>query len=102
MLAERLTFDAQDKHDSSHANQHSVGLHRRIIISTIATVQATNQKPIYARASSASKHFQIGRATLWAWVRVRPGFPQPLKASSRVTLFDIAAIERYLQAQAVK
>ena len=69
---------------------------------TTSTVQATDQKPIYARASSASKHFQIGRATLWQWVKSRHGFPQPLKASSRVTLFDIAAIERYLQAQASK
>jgi predicted DNA-binding transcriptional regulator AlpA len=69
---------------------------------TTSTVQATAQKPIYARASSASKHFQIGRATLWQWVKSRRGFSQPLKASSRVTLFDIAAIERYLQAQAAK
>jgi predicted DNA-binding transcriptional regulator AlpA len=71
-------------------------------MSAATTVQATDQKPVYARASSASKHFQIGRATLWQWVRDRPGFPQPLKASSRVTLFDIAAIDRYLQAQAAK
>lgn len=70
--------------------------------STSIVAKATDQKPIYARASSASKHFQIGRATLWQWVKSRHGFPQPLKASSRVTLFDIAAIERYLQAQASK
>jgi predicted DNA-binding transcriptional regulator AlpA len=61
----------------------------------------TINKPFYARASGASKHFQIARSTLWQWVK-RPGFPQPLKASSRVTLFDIAAIERYLQAQAAR
>jgi predicted DNA-binding transcriptional regulator AlpA len=67
-----------------------------------ATVKATDQKPVYARASSASKHFQIGRATLWQWVRSRPNFPQPLKAGPRVTLFDLAAIERYLHTQADK
>jgi prophage regulatory protein len=70
--------------------------------STSIAAKATDQKPIYARASRASKHFQIGRATLWQWVKDRPGFPKPLKASSRVTLFDIAAIERFLQAQASK
>jgi prophage regulatory protein len=69
-----------------------------------ATVQTTDQKPDYARASRAAKHFQISRSTLWQWVKEkkRDGFPQPLKASSRVTLFDIAAIDRYLQSQAAK
>jgi prophage regulatory protein len=71
-------------------------------MSATATVQATDQKPVYARASRAAKHFQIGRATLWQWVKDRPGFPKPLKASSRVTLFDIAAIECYLRSQAAR
>lgn len=64
----------------------------------------TPPSPVYARASSAAKHFQISRSTLWQWAKERAdkGFPKPLKASSRVTLFDIAAIERYLQQQASK
>ena len=64
----------------------------------------TPPKPVYARASSAAKHFQISRSTLWQWAKERAdkGFPKPLKASSRVTLWDIAAIEQYLQSQASK
>jgi predicted DNA-binding transcriptional regulator AlpA len=65
-------------------------------------VQGSVQKPNYARAARAANHFQIGRSTLWQWVKERHGFPKPLRASSRVTLFDIAAIERYLQAQGSK
>ncbi len=67
-----------------------------------ATVHATDRKPDYARAARTAKHFQIGRATLWQWTKERSGFPQPLKASARVTLFDINAIETYLQAHAAK
>lgn len=64
----------------------------------------TPVKPVYARASGAAKHFQISRSTLWQWAKERAhkGFPKPLKASARVTLFDIAAIEQYLQSQAGK
>ena len=55
--------------------------------------------PQYARARVAAKHFQIGKSTLWQWTS-RPGFPTPLKAGPKVTLFDINAIDAYLKAQA--
>lgn len=55
-------------------------------------------RPLYRRAKAASAHFQIAPSTLWHWVKNRPGFPQPLKAGEKVTLFDIAAIEAYLKA----
>ena len=51
----------------------------------------------FARATGACQHFQIARSTLWLWVKTRPGFPKPLKASERVTLFDLQAIEEFLR-----
>jgi predicted DNA-binding transcriptional regulator AlpA len=67
-----------------------------------APVQATDQKPQYARAKTACKHFQISHSTLWNWVRDRHGFPQPLKAGAKVTLFDLNAIDAFLKAQSSK
>ena len=58
------------------------------------------QKPHYARAKTACAHFQIARSTLWTWCKTRQGFPKPLKAGQKVTLFDINAIEAFLKAQA--
>jgi predicted DNA-binding transcriptional regulator AlpA len=54
----------------------------------------------FARAKGACQHFQIARSTLWLWVKTRPGFPKPLKASEKVTLFDLRAIEEFLRADA--
>jgi predicted DNA-binding transcriptional regulator AlpA len=54
----------------------------------------------FARAKGACNHFQIARSTLWLWAKTRPGFPQPLKAGQKVTLFDIHAIEEFLMANA--
>jgi predicted DNA-binding transcriptional regulator AlpA len=67
-----------------------------------ATDSGSDQKPHYARAKVACAHFQIARSTLWQWVKSRHGFPQPLKAGEKVTLFDINAIDAYLKAQAAK
>ena len=61
---------------------------------------AADRKPVYARAKATCAHFQIARSTLWQWVKTRHGFPQPLKAGPKVTLFDLNAIEAYLKAQA--
>lgn len=68
------------------------------------TVSGTDQKPQYARAKATCAHFQIARSTLWQWVKSRKadGFPQPLKAGEKVTLFDINAIDAFLKAQAAK
>jgi predicted DNA-binding transcriptional regulator AlpA len=71
-------------------------------MTTKAPVQATDQKPQYARAKTACNHFQISRSTLWNWVRDRHGFPQPLKAGAKVTLFDLNAIDAFFKAQSSK
>jgi predicted DNA-binding transcriptional regulator AlpA len=68
-------------------------------MSMLSTVPATHQKPHYARAKTACAHFQIARSTLWTWCKTRHGFPKPLKAGQKVTLFDINAIEAFLKAQ---
>ena len=65
-----------------------------------STVPGSDQKPHYARAKAACAHFQIARSTLWQWCKHREGFPKPLKAGAKVTLFDINAIDAYLKAQA--
>jgi len=68
----------------------------------ITTVHGTDQMPRYARAKVACAHFQIARSTLWQWCKTRDGFPKPLKAGEKVTLFDINAIDAFLKAQASK
>ena len=66
-------------------------------------IQSQQQSvPRYARAKGACSHFQIARSTLWFWVKSRPGFPQPLKAGAKVTLFDLNAIEEFLRSQSEK
>lgn len=51
----------------------------------------------FFRPHETCKHFKISRTTLCQWVRSKPGFPQPLRPSSRVTLHDIGAIEAYMK-----
>lgn len=60
----------------------------------------TDQEPHYARAKAACAHFQIARSTLWAWIKTRHGFPQPLRAGPKVSLHDINAIDAFLKADA--
>lgn len=50
-----------------------------------------------ARAKRTAARYSIGISTLWHWTKNRPGFPQPLKAGERVTLFDLSAIDAYLK-----
>lgn len=62
--------------------------------------QMPHREPRFARAKTVCNHFQIAKSTLWVWAKTRPGFPQPLKAGEKVTLFDIHAIEDYLHTSA--
>jgi len=63
-------------------------------------IPSDSRPPRYARAKAVCSHFQIAKSTLWLWSKTRPGFPHPLKAGEKVTLFDIHAIEDYLHASA--
>jgi predicted DNA-binding transcriptional regulator AlpA len=58
-----------------------------------------NPQPHYARAAAAASHFKIGRSTLWQWCAKRSGFPQPLRAGPKVSLFDLNAIDAFLRGQ---
>lgn len=57
------------------------------------------QEPNYKRAKEIIAYFKIGDATFWRWVKERKGFPQPLKISERIALFDQVAIENYFRNQ---
>ena len=67
------------------------------------TVQGTDQKPDYQRPAAVCERFKVARSTLWAWAKSRrkEGFPQPVKAGAKVTLFDCDAIERFIKSQAL-
>ena len=67
-----------------------------------STVPDSDQRPNYARAKAACAHFQIARSTLWAWIRTRDGFPQPLRAGPKVSLHDLNAIDAFLKSDAAK
>lgn len=56
-----------------------------------------NQAPRYLRARELCDYLQIAQSTLWVWVKNRPGFPSPIKAGPKVTLFDVQAIEAFLR-----
>lgn len=70
------------------------------------TALGIEPKPKYARAADTAKHLCIGKSTLWQWCGsgpgARPGFPKPIKAGPKVSLFNLTAIESYLNAQAEK
>lgn len=61
------------------------------------TRHAVRIRTNFMRAKQAAQHFGIAHSTLWLWVKSKEGFPQPIKASARVTLFDIDAIEHFLR-----
>jgi len=50
------------------------------------------------RAKELIKYLSISRATLYSWAK-KEDFPKPIKASHKVTLWDVEAIEKYLQAR---
>lgn len=64
-----------------------------------ANLSTQGNQPNYARAKKAAAHFQISVSTLWGWAKNRTGFPPTLKASKRVTLFDIGAIDAFLKSE---
>ena len=52
-----------------------------------------------SRPKQTAEHFQVSTMTLWRW-RQDPAFPQPLQRG-QVVLYDIAAIEAWLNAGVV-
>ena len=55
--------------------------------------------PRLERPRQVCQHLKISNSTLWHWCKTRPDFPKPIKAGQRVTLFDLHAINAWLQQQ---
>ena len=53
----------------------------------------------YARAKGLATYLDSGISSVWHWVKTKPGFPQPLKFSDGVTLFDLDAVDEFVAAQ---
>lgn len=52
------------------------------------------------RPKEAAKLLGIGPATLWRWIKERPGFPQPIRLSARCTVLDGAELRAWVAQQA--
>ena len=50
----------------------------------------------YARPTEAAKHFGVCKTTLWRWSK-RPDFPQPSKIGRKITLFNIAEVDKWIK-----
>ena len=59
----------------------------------------TITQPRYARVTGTAVHFSVSKSTIWNCTKNRAGFPQPLKAGERVTLFDLGAIDAFLKTE---
>jgi prophage regulatory protein len=53
------------------------------------------------RPKQAAEFLGIGKATLWRWSKERADFPKPRRLSSRCTVFDMAELEAWRNAQQV-
>lgn len=53
----------------------------------------------YARPKEVCHYMCISRSTLCEWRKTRPGFPKPIKAGQRALLFDLNAIDAWLESQ---
>jgi len=51
----------------------------------------------YKRTAEVCKIFSISKTTLYRYAKEKKGFPQPIKTSPKVTLWDIHAIDKYFK-----
>lgn len=61
--------------------------------------QPIANQPRLERPRPTAHYLKISLSTLWHWCKTREGFPKPIKAGQRVTLFDLNAIDAWLQSQ---
>jgi prophage regulatory protein len=52
-----------------------------------------------ARPKQAAQILGIGTATLWRWVKTRPDLPKGRRLSARCTVFDVAELIAWRDAQ---
>ena len=55
-----------------------------------------------ARPKEGAALIGVGVSTFWRWAKERPDFPKPRKLSSRCTVFDVAELLAWRDAQIVK
>ena len=65
----------------------------------VAEELARRQDRRYARPTEAARYLGISLATLWRWVKERPGFPAPRKHGPRCTCWDLNEVDAWLDAQ---
>ena len=53
------------------------------------------------RPKQAAEFLGIGKATLWRWSKERADFPKPRRLSTRCTIFDMAELSAWRDAQQV-
>lgn len=67
---------------------------------TTTNTPQNHQKPRQLeRPKQAAQYLKIARSTLWHWAKTRHDFPKPIKAGGKTTLFDLTAINAWLDAQ---
>lgn len=62
--------------------------------------QSASFNPAYMRVKAMAPHVGMGVSTLWKLAKYNPDFPKPIKAGSKVTLFNVAAVESFIERQA--
>ncbi|GAB2467365.1 hypothetical protein GCM10027082_18760 [Comamonas humi] len=55
--------------------------------------------PQTVRPKDAAELLGIGISTLWRWAKDRPDFPKPRHLSTRCTIFDVAELLNWRDAQ---
>lgn len=53
------------------------------------------------RPRQAAQFLGIGESTLWRWAKERADFPPPIKLGPRTTVWKIASLAAFRDAQAV-
>jgi prophage regulatory protein len=55
-----------------------------------------------ARPNQAAQLLGIGESTLWRWAQERADFPKPRKLGPRTTVWDVAELMAWRDAQGAK
>lgn len=54
------------------------------------------------RPAGAAQLLSIGESTLWRWAKEREGFPKPRRIGPKTTIFDVAELIAWRDAQGGK
>ena len=64
------------------------------------TAPNAGQQPArYARAKEVADYLRVNVSTVWAWCKQYQEFPKPIKAGSKITLFDLNQIDTWVQSR---